>query len=80
MSDLMNLAEDECALLIDVLEKEHRQLQPGAGATGRPRRTWGKARRPETVKRLLWRLRAACSRPRILDASELTAKRLAGYC
>lgn len=72
MSDLTNLSEDACALLMEVLEKEQRYLSEGGSIQtgGRP---VDKSRRQEIIGHLLWQLRTADLKPhlseRIVDGS-----------
>jgi hypothetical protein len=78
MSDLTNLSEDECALLMELLEKEQQELKPGFATGRRSSRPGNKSRRREVVGQLLWRVRVACPRPSMLECC-LIAERLGGY-
>lgn len=80
MANLMNMTDEECAELIEVLEKEQSQLQSGVGRSPAGSEGPSNDRRQEMIKRLLWKARAAASRPHSFDPSELIEYRLGGYC
>ena len=78
MSDLTNLSEDECALLMDLLEREQQELKPEFATRQKPSRLADKSRRRDVVNQLLWRVRVACPRSSMLECC-LIAERLGGY-
>lgn len=80
MANLMNMTDEECAELIEVLEKEQSQLQSGVGLSSAGSQGPSNDRRQEMIKRLLWKARAAASRPHSFDPVELIEYRLGGYC
>jgi hypothetical protein len=71
MSDLTNLSEDECALLVEVLEREQRELLSGLGSIQAQSSLKDKARRQEALRQLLWRLRVKCFPTAMGDAEAL---------
>ena len=54
MANLMNMTDEECAELIEVLEKEQSQLQSGVGRSSAGSEGPSNDRRQEMIKRLLW--------------------------
>jgi hypothetical protein len=80
MVNLMNMTKEECAELIEVLEREQSRLQSGVGRSSEWPRGPSCDSRQETIKRLLWKARTGSLTPDILDPSELIEYRLGGYC
>lgn len=80
MANLLNMTNDECAELIDILEREHGQLQLGIDRLT----TWKEhpttRDRQAIVRSLLWKAKTSFSTPSILDSSVFVEYRLEGYC
>lgn len=79
MADLTNLSEEECALLIELLEDARHGAKRAAGPPQSPGRLKDKSRRQEVLGRLLWHVRVVCHKPSMLDR-DLITERLGGYC
>ncbi len=80
MVNLMNVSEEECAELIEVLEREQANL---LFRTDRPASCRGEGLprgELDVVRHLLCKARAGVAAPHLLDPSELIQYRLAGYC
>lgn len=80
MVNLMNMTDEECAELIDVLEREQAQLQLGSNRLKKRKRQPSNPDRQDILRRLLWKAKSGSSTPGLLDPTELIENRLAGYC
>ena len=68
MSSLVNLSNEECVLLVELLKAKQEQLQ-SATAQAESRDAGGDARQQqEVLEQLLWHVRLGCSEPSPEDA------------
>ena len=63
MSTLANLTNEECALLVEVLEAEQKELQSHPADPEAPSEDHGESHRQELLKRLLCDARMGCGTP-----------------
>jgi len=68
MSTLANLTNEECELLVEVLEAEQKALQTQRPDPQTPAATRDQSHRQELLKRLLWDARMGCGTPTPDDA------------
>jgi hypothetical protein len=63
MSTLDNLTNEECQLLVEILEREQRAVQQLLQQTSSREERDRATRRLETLQRLLWNSHVACQTP-----------------
>lgn len=68
MAILVNLTNEECQLLVDVLEAQQKELQSRSAELQTPGEARDEAHRLEVLKRLLWDAQMSCGAPSPDDA------------
>jgi hypothetical protein len=76
MCTLANLTNEECHLLVELLEREQRELRLRTRSVPSPAGHEDASRRQDILERLLWNARLACS-TRKPDDAEL--REIGGY-
>ncbi len=68
MSSLVNLSNEECALLVELLKTKQEQLQSAAAVAESRDAGEGDHQQQEVLEQLLWHVKLGCSEPSPEDA------------